>query len=90
MQSMHYSVYNSFMSRISAGKASGAILTAAGLVFLSVSLPALMNNPDFTYGFMGETTYINQLFLLMVFGILLFPFGIIFLVKSRRRPGQSS
>jgi cytosine/uracil/thiamine/allantoin permease len=76
------------MSRFSASKISGIVLTVAGLVLLSVSAPALVNNPDFTYGYTGGTPSIDQLFLLMLFGALLLPFGILFIVKSRKGQGS--
>jgi uncharacterized membrane protein len=62
---------------------TGIILTVIGFVLLVISLPPLMISPEFTYGYQGGDSQVNQSMSFMMGGIVVLPFGIIFLFRSR-------
>ena len=64
---------------------TGIILTVIGFVLLVISLPLLLTRPEFTYGYQGGDLQINQSMSFMMGGIVVLPFGIIFLFRSRRK-----
>jgi hypothetical protein len=70
--------------RPNASMLTGIMLTIIGFVLLIISLPSLLASPEFTYGYQGGDLQINRSMSFMMGGIVLFPFGIIFLFRSRR------
>ena len=72
------------MVRVSARRAIGIALTAIGLILLSMSVPMLMVDPNFTaYSYQGGNPQVDQQLNLMIGGIMILPFGLIFLLKGR-------
>ena len=70
--------------------AVGLALLCTGVVLVSLSVPALLANPAFTsYAYGGENPEVNLLLDMMTIGALLFPFGVIFISKGRKKKEAS-
>lgn len=72
------------MTSLPASRIVGMAITAISIVLLAISIPMLMINPKFTaYGYEGGNVQIDQLVNLMIAGIIMLPFGLLFVLRHR-------
>ena len=66
---------------------AGIALFSTGVILLALSIPMLITHPEFLgYSYLkANNAEVNLLLTLMIIGVMIFPFGLIFISKGTTR-----